>query len=93
MFYKDITSREEPQKGVIRLQKSDKETGGQPAGDGTLKGAKYEIYNRKGEKVDTLVTDEQGKAQSKELALGTYTVKEVLASVGYVKDPETYPLN
>ena len=92
LFYKDITSREKPQKGVIRLQKSDKETGGQPAGDGTLKGAKYEIYNKKGEKVDTLVTDEQGKAQSKELALGTYTVKEVLASVGYVKDPETYTI-
>lgn len=90
LFYKDVTSREKPQKGIIRLQKTDKETGGQPAADGTLKGAKYEIYNGKGDKVDTLVTDEQGKAQSKELALGTYTVKEVLSSVGYVKDPKTY---
>lgn len=90
LFYKDVTSREKPQKGIIRLQKKDKETGGQPEGDGTLKGAKYEVYNGKGDKVDTLVTDEQGKAQSKELALGTYSVKEVLSSVGYVEDPKTY---
>ncbi|WP_287971359.1 SpaA isopeptide-forming pilin-related protein, partial [Blautia sp.] len=90
LFYKDITSREQPQKGVIRLQKTDKETGGKPVGDGTLKGAKYEVYNSDGEKADTLVTDEEGKAKSKELALGTYTVKEVLSSAGYVKDPKTY---
>ena len=90
LLYKDVTSRETPQKGIIRLQKVDKETGGKPSGDGTLKGAVYEVYNTAGKKVDTMTTDEAGTAQSKQLPLGSYTVKETKSSEGYIKDPETY---
>lgn len=90
VFYKDVTSRETPQKGRIRLQKTDKETGSKPAGDGTLEKAEYEVFNSRHKKVDTLITDREGKAQSKELPLGTYTVKESRSSAGYIKDPETY---
>ena len=46
-----------------------------------LKDAIFEIYNSKGIKVDTLMTDENGYAKSKELPiLDTYTIKEVRKS-------------
>ena len=90
IIYKDITSEETPQTGVIRLTKQDKESGGKPSGEGSLEGAEYEVYDASGKKVDTLTTDESGKAQSKKLPLGTYTVKEVEASVGFTKDTATH---
>ena len=75
----------------IRLQKVDKETGkGEAQGTATLKGAKYEIRNAKNEVVETLTTDEKGKATSKELPIATYTVKETKASNGYILDEKTY---
>ncbi len=64
-----------------------------------LAGAKYEIYARedildpsndktvmykKGTMVDTVTTDETGKATTKELPLGEYTVKEKLAPENFV---------
>ena len=40
--------------------------------------------------VETLTTDEKGKATSKELPIATYTVKETKASNGYILDEKTY---
>ena len=37
-----------------------------------------------------MVTDENGKATSKALEIGTYTVKEIEASSGYELDTQTY---
>ncbi len=90
ILYQDVESQENAQKGRIRLIKQDRETGGKPSGEGTLKGAVYELRDSLGNLADTLTTDENGEAQSKELPLGTYTVKETLPSVGYVKDSKTY---
>src|SRR5699024_3519888 len=73
------------QKGVIRLTKTDQEKSGQ-----SLKGAVYEVRKKDGSLADTLTVDEQGKAQSKELPLGTYTVKEKTAPSGYLLDTKTY---
>ena len=39
---------------------------------------------------DKMVTDENGKATSKALEIGTYTVKEIEASSGYELDTQTY---
>ena len=89
--YNAPTVEETPQKMQIRLQKVDKETGkGEAQGTATLKGAKYEIRNAKNEVVETLTTDEKGKATSKELPIATYTVKETKASNGYLLDEKTY---
>ncbi len=68
-------------------------------GEGVLSGAVFEIFAKedvvtpdgtkryiKGEKVDTVTTDADGKAVSKELYLGKYEVKEVNA-------PENHVLN
>lgn len=89
--YNAPTVKETAQKMQIRLQKVDKETGkGEAQGTATLKGAKYEIRNAKDEVVETLTTDEKGKATSKELPIATYTVKETKASNGYILDEKTY---
>ena len=58
-----------------------------------MKGAVYEVRNSKNEVVDTLTTDEKGKAVSKELLPGKYTVKETKASNGYLVDENTYTVD
>lgn len=61
--------------------------------DGTqtpLAGAKFEITNDAGDVIDTIVSDENGVAQSKKLPYGTYYFTEVEAPKGYIKDNNTY---
>ena len=85
-----------PQKGTITVRKTDSETG-KPV---TEAAAVFEIHAKTdivtgdgtirykaGELVDTLTT-EGGKATSKPLYLGSYTVTEKTAPEGYVLNPE-----
>lgn len=85
--YNMPTIPETVQKGVIQLQKQSNEP---DLGIATLKGAEYEVRNAEGTLVDTLVTNAQGKAQSKELPLGTYTVKESKAPNHFLRDGEIH---
>ena len=55
-----------------------------------IKGVKFEIYDASKNKVDTITTDENGKATSKDLQIGTYTYKEVSVPKGYVIDENEY---
>ena len=55
-----------------------------------IKGVKFEIYDANKNKVDTITTDENGKAVSKDLQIGTYTYKEVSVPKGYVIDENEY---
>ena len=55
-----------------------------------IKGVKFEIYDLNKNKVDTMTTDENGKATSKDLQIGTYTYKEVSVPKGYVIDENEY---
>ena len=70
---------------------------------GGLPGAVYEIIaaediitpdgtvrNQKGEVVDTVTTDENGTAVSRELYLGKYEVREITAPHGMVLNPEPH---
>src|SRR5699024_693123 len=50
--------------------------------------AKFNIYNTEDKLVDSLVTNENGTATSKELPLGKYIVRETEAPEGYVIDEE-----
>ena len=50
----------------------------------TLKGVEFEIFNSNNELVDTLITDELGKATSKNLEIGRYKVKEKTANKYYI---------
>ncbi len=55
-----------------------------------IKGVKFEIYDANKNKVDTITTDENGKATSKDLQIGTYTYIEVSVPKGYVIDENEY---
>lgn len=59
-----------------------------------LEGAVFEIYNSKGELVDTITTDENGFAKSIALPiLDTYTVKEVRSITDYSINPKETTVN
>ena len=93
-----VTFENVPQKGTIRIQKNDVESG-KPI---TASSAVFEIRAKTdivtadgtvrykaGELVDTLTTKD-GTASSKSLYLGTYTVTEKTAPDGYVQDTTVY---
>lgn len=66
-------------KGKIQINKTsanDNKLTGDKAGT-KLEGAKFEIYDAKGKLVDTLITNKDGKAISKLLVKGEYSVKEI----------------
>lgn len=75
---KSITFENEKIKGKIQINKTsanDNKLTGDKAGT-KLEGAKFEIYDAKGNLADTLITDKDGKAISKLLVIGEYTIKE-----------------
>ncbi len=63
----------------------------------SLKGAEYGVYKSRSlsgdSRVDTLVTDSNGRAISKRLDYGTYYVAEIKASKGYEIDKTVYTIN
>ena len=82
-----VTVPEQPQRGVIRLTK----TNAAPSmGDYSLAGAVFEIRDAQDKLVDTITTDAQGKANSRELPLGSYTVTEKNAPTGFVRNKNTF---
>lgn len=101
---KDMVFKNNPVRGGVSVQKVSKETGlPYPQGGATLKGAKITIYNdsvkavlvkgklyQKGEAVMTLVTDENGFAQTgdRDLPYGTYYVVEEERPEGYLFNPD-----
>ena len=78
--------------GKIEIHKLDFDTNtsvGQ--GEGILNGAKYGIYDTENNLIATLTTDENGYAISDFLPkLGTYKVKEISSSKGYLLDENVY---
>lgn len=58
-------------------------------GNYSLKGAEYGIYQ--GDKlIEKLTTDKNGYAKSGELEVGSYSVKEIKASKGFILDTKAY---
>ena len=83
----DVTVPEQPQTGIIRLTKANANPS---MGDYSLKGAVFEILDSQGKLADTITTDAAGKAQSKELPLGSYTVQEKTAPHSFVRNQITF---
>lgn len=82
-----------PQKATVTVAKADSWTGEAVAGSTylvvaaeTIQAPEGTIRAHEGEIVATLVTDEEGKATSPELYLGTYKVYEAKATDGYALD-------
>jgi len=67
---------------IIKKSADDNTINGLPAGS-LLEGAVFEIYDRGGNIVDTIKTDHNGRAASKTLPLGLYTVRETQAPPYY----------
>ena len=72
-------TNEQP-KGIIRITKTN---GNADMGDYSLEGAQFSISNARKTVVETITTDAQGHANSSELPLGIYTVKEIGAPYGF----------
>ena len=70
---------------IIKKSADDNPINALPAGT-LLEGAVFEIYDKAGNVVDTIVSDYNGRAVSKLLPLGRYTIREVQA-------PDYYSIN
>ena len=68
--------------GQIQIIKKSADYNGLPAGT-LLEGAVFEIYDKAGNTVDTIKSDRNGRAVSKTLPLGRYTIREVQAPANY----------
>jgi len=80
--------------GKVKINKVDSETNSCKAqGQATLVGAKYNIIDSNGNIVDTLTIGSDCSATSKNLPLGTYTIKEKSPSTGYQLDESTYTIS
>ena len=77
----------------INFSKLDSKTGlFEAQGDATFKGAVFAIYDSNGIEVERVTLDEKGQAQTKPLAPGNYTVREIEAPEGYNISNETFNL-
>jgi len=77
-----VTFYEKPQVGIIRITK----TNANPmVGDYSLAGAEFEIF-RGGAFIGSVKTKKDGKAKSKNLLLGSYSVREKTAPHGFVRN-------
>ena len=76
-------------RGKVEISKIDSEK----LFDLPLAGAEFTIYDKDGNEVDKLVTNIFGKAKSKDLLYGKYTMKETKAPQGYLLNETVYEIN
>ena len=90
----DVQVEDEVVKAKIKIYKYDSKTKQCNAqGEATLVGAKYDVINSKGNRVDTLTIGNDCTATSKLLPYDRYTIKEINNPVGYNIDTNTYTVN
>ena len=74
--------------GSITINKKDIEKGSEAQGEGTLKGAKYNLYDNTGILKGTFITGTKEKIEG--LSPGEYYLKEIEPSKGYKLDDNIY---
>ena len=84
----EVTITDEAPTGRILVKKTDAD--GIIQGEASLEGAEYTVYDSQKKEVGKITTDKEGHGSLNNLILGTYTVKETKAPVGYNLDPNTY---
>lgn len=84
---------EQPQTGRVKITKQDAETAEQAQGDATLSGAVFELLDGSGELVERLYCGDEKSVTSKELPLGSYTVREAVPPHGYTLSQKEYAVS
>lgn len=82
--------------GSAIINKVDYDTNtNKPQGGASLEGAIYIITDSRGRTIDTLTTDQDGRAKSKEVLKinEKYYLREINPSEGYMLDSNVYPIN
>jgi len=74
-------------KGALRINKIEADT------SVPLAGAVFEIRTPDGALVDTVSSNAQGQAMSKQLPHGDYLVTEITAPPGFIRDTQTHPVS
>ena len=83
-----------PVRGVIQIRKSSTNPGLTNGNSNySLAGAVFAVYNSSGQEVQRLTTDASGAADSGQLPVGSYTVKEITASKGFELNTSTFTAN
>ncbi|HCC34800.1 MAG TPA: hypothetical protein DEQ02_03880 [Ruminococcaceae bacterium] len=93
VYCPEITVPERPQTGQVKITKQDTETGATAQGDATLSGAVFDLLDANGKQVERLYCGDSASVTSKEIPLGSYTVKEVVPPRGYTLSEEEHPIN
>lgn len=87
VYAPEVSIAEQPQVGKINIHKFNANP---EMGDYDLSGAVFEILTEDGTVVDTVITNSKGEAQSKELPLTTYQIREKSAPYGFVLNSNSY---
>lgn len=64
-----------------------------PEVEETLEGATFQLIDANEKLYKEVTTDENGKAEIKDIPLGKYTIKEIVAPVGYELNGTEYPVS
>lgn len=74
---------------IIKTSSEDNKYSGLLKGS-PLEGVTFEVYDSEKNLVDTIITDKNGKAITKELLVGKYTIKEISSAKYYLLNENTY---
>ena len=85
--FTNVQIENEKKKGQIAILKVDDEDNTIP-----IQGVTFEIKDEQGIVVDTLITDKEGKAYSKKLPIGEYTIEEIQTKANYILQEEVYTI-
>ena len=90
VYCHEITVPERPQTGQVKITKLDAETAAAAQGDATLSGAVFDLLDSSGNQVERLHYGTNNFITSKEVPLGSYTVKEITPPKGYTLSQKNY---
>lgn len=89
---KEVKIENKKIKGRIKILKTSKDNNpitGEKAGT-PLEGVKFEIYDINNNKIQTLITNKKGIAQTSELEKGLYYIKEISTKNEYILNDKTF---
>jgi LPXTG-motif cell wall-anchored protein len=92
VYCPEISVPERPQTGQVKITKLDAETAAIAQGDATLSGAVFDLLDMNGNLVERLYCGDNTFVVSKEIPLGSYTVKEVTPPRGYTPSQAEYTI-